>query len=379
MFFMTDFTFVTSIILGNLFICLLVALRKNKKVIANFTTFPMILAIILCILRLLLTVEIDATIEIESEVIYAGIYSFFKDNYLFGIKYLYILYGTWVLGMVVAVCKHFANCLMFKKWQATLEPVENPIVYEALEVVLEKFGKYAKVKLLTADSIRVPMISGFFKPVIYLPKMDFTQEELEHILTHELTHYFNKDVWIKLGIWINCIVFWFNPLVYILKKNTSEILELACDNRVTKNVTNKEKVAYLKTILRVVEENASKDCKQNQVTTVSALFDDSSESLIEERFRIVLDDNAKELGRKGKILTSSIMIMLFLASYSIVLQPSYPDGPKDEVTYDLFSEDNYLIEISDGVWELYSGGELAGLVDNEVIKIVPFCNIVIKD
>lgn len=81
------------------------------------------------------------------------------------------------------------------------------------------------------------MVYGFFTPKIYMPKIHFSDEELYYILSHEYYHFLNRDIWIKLFIYIICSIFWFNPFIHILKTNLIHMLEIRCDNKVISDKT----------------------------------------------------------------------------------------------------------------------------------------------
>ena len=73
---------------------------------------------------------------------------------------------------------------------------------------------------------------GIWKPAIYLPENwqdEFTEAELRIILGHELAHLKRRDL---LWNWLPTIVGWlffFHPLVWVIKRRWEEAQEAACD------------------------------------------------------------------------------------------------------------------------------------------------------
>ena len=71
------------------------------------------------------------------------------------------------------------------------------------------------------------MILGLFRPVLILPQMELSQQQLAFIFRHELAHYKRRDLWIKWMFLLVQSVHWFNPLVHILAKKANLDLEKA--------------------------------------------------------------------------------------------------------------------------------------------------------
>lgn len=104
--------------------------------------------------------------------------------------------------------------------------------------------------------INVPMEVGIFRKSILLPDEPYTDSELYYILKHEYTHFQNKDLLIKILIYIYWCLFWWNPAIYLLKNDLSQILEIKCDLDVIDHMGNEHRVEYLTTIVTMLK-NAS--------------------------------------------------------------------------------------------------------------------------
>ena len=68
---------------------------------------------------------------------------------------------------------------------------------------------------------------------IYLPKCEYSEEELYYILLHECTHFANGDLYIKWLTQICRCLCWWNPLVYKMQDMLEKNLEIRCDLTVT--------------------------------------------------------------------------------------------------------------------------------------------------
>ncbi|GMM73728.1 TonB family protein [Alteromonas gracilis] len=102
----------------------------------------------------------------------------------------------------------------------------------------------------------MPMLFGFIKPKVLIPfsfKSTFSVKQQALVLEHENVHRKHYDhLWNTLAL-ILAILFWFNPLVWLALKSFRINQELACDNAVLKDKTDKEKLTYAKALVQCAE------------------------------------------------------------------------------------------------------------------------------
>ena len=103
-------------------------------------------------------------------------------------------------------------------------------------VLLEK-GVYV------CDEIKDPFILGLIVPKIYLPSgMD--EQTRAYVLAHERAHLKRFDhIWKPLGFLL-LSVYWFNPLLWLAYILLCRDIELACDEKVVKELDDAGKAAY---------------------------------------------------------------------------------------------------------------------------------------
>lgn len=93
------------------------------------------------------------------------------------------------------------------------------------------------------DAVVSPFILGIFRPRIYLPS-GMASETMTYVLAHENTHLKRRDHWWKpLGFALLC-VHWFNPLLWVGYLLLCRDIEMACDERIVKEMDNADKKAY---------------------------------------------------------------------------------------------------------------------------------------
>lgn len=99
-----------------------------------------------------------------------------------------------------------------------------------------------------------PMLIGMFRPVIYLPDMEYADVQFKNILLHELTHFRRHDVVVKWLAAFTVRLHWFNPIAYLARREIDRACELACDEAVIKNLNNDGKQAYGDTLIAAVAD-----------------------------------------------------------------------------------------------------------------------------
>lgn len=93
------------------------------------------------------------------------------------------------------------------------------------------------------------MITGLFHPVFYLPGQPCSDEEFALIAAHELWHLKSRDIWYKCLLLLVNGLYWFHPLIYLMRRKAGEALELCCDLKVTKGMPEEQKKAYASLLL----------------------------------------------------------------------------------------------------------------------------------
>ena len=89
---------------------------------------------------------------------------------------------------------------------------------------------------------------SYFNTIVYNSTL-YTQSELESILEHEKVHseqYHTIDVLITRFF---CILFWFNPFIWLYKNAILQNLEFIADSEAAKNISDKK--AYQLTLLKI--------------------------------------------------------------------------------------------------------------------------------
>ncbi len=99
------------------------------------------------------------------------------------------------------------------------------------------------------DYIDTPFILGVIHPKIYLPSaMD--PRDAAHVLAHEKAHLARRDHWWKPLGYTLLALHWFNPRLWLAYSLLCRDIELACDEKVIKDLAGPEKKSYSEALLK---------------------------------------------------------------------------------------------------------------------------------
>ncbi len=102
--------------------------------------------------------------------------------------------------------------------------------------------------IFQSEYVPSPFVLGIPKPRIYLP-YNLGEEERKHVIAHERSHIRRRDHWWKpLGFGL-LTLHWFNPLMWVAYILLCRDIELACDEKVIKELGNEERANYTQALL----------------------------------------------------------------------------------------------------------------------------------
>lgn len=204
----------------------------------------------------------------------------------------------WIVGAVLCFGWFVASYGVFsRKIRRTLSNPdgEDLAQFDALR------GR-ARVKLMCSDKVHIPMLMGVLHPVIVVPQDSYVAAGKRDIfcciILHELTHYRRKDVAVKwLGI-VSASIHWFNPVVYLVRREIDNACELACDEALIRNMSNQERKFYGNALLTFAGE-------QGRLSRVAATTICQGKKQLKDRLTSIM-------GYK-KCSKAAIAVMLVLA------------------------------------------------------------------
>lgn len=156
------------------------------------------------------------------------------------------LTAVWFVIMILLLCSKIEGYIWFKKRLS-----EHSSAADKPDNVPKRLA------VRSADMLQSPMITGIFRPTLYIPESDLTPNEQSLILEHELVHYRRGDIVFKWLIMAVKCIHWFNPIVYVLARYIERECEASCDFKATRSMSDADKKRYMYTLVDMIERKAT--------------------------------------------------------------------------------------------------------------------------
>jgi len=168
--------------------------------------------------------------------------------------HLPLIVTVWLLGILCLQLRflgQLAYVQRLKHYGTELFPEEW---YEKIEELEDKLRIQKKVQYLTSLRVDSPMVIGWIKPVILVPRYlltSLTKTELYAVLAHELAHIRRDDFIINLMQTFLCNIFFFHPGIWWMSHRIDEEREHCCDDLAV--AATGPAISYAKTLIHVSE------------------------------------------------------------------------------------------------------------------------------
>ncbi len=121
------------------------------------------------------------------------------------------------------------------------------LLYSAISYIrIHKKVKEAipmKENIWISDHIATPFIFGILRPRVYLPS-SMSEQDVEYVIAHEKAHLKRRDHLLKPFAFLLLTVYWFNPILWVAYILLCRDIELACDEKVIKDMGEEIKKPY---------------------------------------------------------------------------------------------------------------------------------------
>lgn len=207
-----------------------------------------------------------------------------------GITMLDLLALVWIVGSLVFLSVHLTSYACYRRQvDKKGNLIKDTHILSQIFYLKRELGIRRSIQAVTYNEAESPMVIGFLKPVLVLPKEHYSPEELFFVLKHELVHFKRGDVYLKLLFVTANAVHWFNPLIWIMQKEASVDMELSCDERVMQGASYAVRKAYTETLLSMLEKRCGKK------SMLSTQFY-GGVKIMKKRFKNILVKNGKKNG-----------------------------------------------------------------------------------
>lgn len=253
-----------------------------------------------------------------------------KGNKVAVASYSTILVSVWLLGICAGILYFvLSNISFYFACKKTLQPLTESSLLKNINTLQERMLGKVKLAVYQSSVITGPMLVGLVKPKLVLPlqKQQWEKKELEYIIAHELCHYRNRDLWLKLLMMLTWCLNWFNPLVFLMKKKCFFHIELACDGCVLEGMEPIARREYAGMLLSFAG-------KRQEVSAFSTNFGGSKKRM-KQRIDYALDTHNRKKG-----IGSLLIVGIVLAASCLLISCGYK--PEEVGTSSLELEQNQM-------------------------------------
>lgn len=171
-----------------------------------------------------------------------------------------------------------------------------------------------EANIFLCDHVKSPFILGLIRPKIYLPSnMDATS--MEPMVAHEKAHLARRDHWWKPLGFLILAVHWFNPLCWVAYVLLCRDIELACDEKVIRQMDLDEKKQYSTVLL---------ECStQRRLVTICPLA--FGEVGVKERVKNVLNYKKPAFWIIVVAVAACAVVTVCFATNPVTAEPNTPN------------------------------------------------------
>ena len=163
--------------------------------------------------------------------------------------------GVWITGIFMFLILIIIGSFRLKKITKSVIPVKNKEITGLFTECCNILKINRRPVMGISPLIQVPVTMGVLRSYIILPEgvsEQFGRKEIRYIFLHELNHYRSKDVLINWLMLVLQVIYWFNPLVWLIFKQIRIDREIACDASVLKVLDEKSFHDYGYTIINFI-------------------------------------------------------------------------------------------------------------------------------
>lgn len=240
------------------------------------------------------------------------------------------LWIGWLGVALVLLVRKVTSYHSFARFiRAGWKPVDDPQTLDVLDDARQAVGVKRTLALYHNPLATSPMLVGIFRPVIVLPDVSLPADDLRLILMHEMVHYRRMDILYKWITQIVVCIHWFNPIVYLMRREINRACELSCDERVLARMQPQLHTQYGNTLL------VSMDSRGSYGDLVASVTMSEEGNMMKERLQAILHFRKRSAAGIAVSILLTIALLsgaAFAGSYTPgrATQPPQEDGQETQ-------------------------------------------------
>lgn len=380
----TVYSVLMSVLCSDIFILILFLLRRSKVFTRYYGIAIIVFLYIFSIVRILIPVEFSFSEVIRSPVFYNSLSTFFNMKVINSeINVLQVLIVVWWVIAIFLILRYFYSYYLIHNKVFQYKEIQSNNIKSELDYVNKIYHKKIKVKFRQSKNISIPMGFGILHKTIILPEEAYEEKELHYIIAHECNHFYNYDLSLKILTQLFCCIFWWNPIVYLLKIELEDTLELKCDLTVSYILSPMERVEYMNTIVSGLKRSNQKLRSKRETNYSVAFFKEKRKQIIKKRLELISRSdiyNKKGYGIISLLLVCYILIYIF--SYRYIIQPSFSAPAEVDGIQTVGSDQIEIIKTKEGLYYLHvCGTDMSVQIPEEEVKthLMGGANLIVEE
>lgn len=314
-------------------------------------TVKIIFAIIAVImLRMMVPVNFPFTRTIYSSKLLIGLGNIVYAN-VYGDREILVsdlLLWLWIGVAVILLIRYFYKRVKVRRIleQYVIKDTDTKEYYESFL----NDTKIRSIKIAVIPGEKQAAIFGVIRPIMILPDAVLEEKTVAHMIRHEMKHYANYDLWLKFFVDLLVVIHWWNPVVYVMRKELSLAFELSNDYMVTRDMPELEKLEYAQTLVQAAKLMSNQQAYDLNLTGGECL---------ETRIQMLLKEKTTG-GVRNRLLAAANLLFVFLIMIiSLVFVPEvlykesvHYDSEEFEGSFEITPGNAYYLKTENG-YELY--------------------------
>lgn len=248
------------------------------------------------------------------------------NNLTFGEAILYI----WIMTSIILFARYVIKYSVLRKVLYLVPKCKDSFIKEVVKDICKRKNIQKVPRIIQFDTKQGPFIFGYFHPIIVLPN-DLSKEGIMYVLSHELEHYKNNHVFVKIMTDMLYIVYWWNPIVWYVHNKILLSLEIQTDLCVINDFHDTDIAEYMYLLLKSV------GYKERNFKHSVALSFNARRNSTELRVRAILDYHFKSQNRKlrtnKKLLVAMSAVIFFSSLFYTVDAYGVTENVKESSSY----------------------------------------------
>ncbi|HFC00290.1 MAG TPA: hypothetical protein ENJ53_05750 [Phaeodactylibacter sp.] len=277
-----------------------------------------------------ITVVTENGIPLENAHVVQG---FFQKGIAYFNQHIHLIVTLWLMGMGFFLLRLLGGLAYVQRLKTQQQQALPAAWQHSFEKLQAQFPIKKTVRIAESGLAKVPMVIGFFKPVILFPMSainQLSQAEVEAVLAHELAHIYRNDYLLNIIQSFIEIIFYYHPAVWWISANIRTERENCCDDIAVKLCGNS--LTYVKALVNLEENQAA--------PSLAMSFSSGRKKQLLNRVKRILNQPQNKINIMEKFAATCFLLGVLLFFSVSATEPATPQNEEELLTEINLSEVN---------------------------------------